>query len=226
MIRLHHCHQTRSMRTLWLLHELEVDFELVLYPFDETLRGDAYRMLNPLGRVPSLEIEGEVMTETGAIAEYLCETFPEAELGRPPGDMDRMDWLVWVHFAETVSQHTAALTQQHVALFDDSMRSPTVMKLEARRLAKCYDVIEARLSTPVENRDYLLTSGFSAADIGVGQAVYMGRHFVTLDDHPELAKWYARITDRDEFRKSLPPEDEGNRLYAQDFYPPWDGPRG
>ncbi len=50
MIRLHHCHQTRSMRTLWLLHELEIDFEVAVYPFDKTLRGDAYRALNPLGR--------------------------------------------------------------------------------------------------------------------------------------------------------------------------------
>jgi glutathione S-transferase len=226
MIRLHHCHQTRSMRTLWLLYELEVDFDLVLYPFDDTLRTDAYRTLNPLGRVPALEIEGEVMTETGAIAEYLCEAFPDAGLGRPPGDLDRMDWLVWIHFAETITQHTAALTQQHIAIFDDSMRSPTVMKLEARRLAKCYEVIEGRLSTPVENRDYILTSGFSAADIGVGQAVYMGQHFVKLDGYPELTKWYQRITEREEFKKSLPPEDEGNRLYARDLYPPWDGPRG
>ena len=76
-----------------------------------------------------------------------------------------------MHFAETISQHAAALTQQHVVLYEDSMRSPTIMKLEAARLKKCYAAIEGRLSTPVENRDYLLTSGFSAADISVGQAV-------------------------------------------------------
>ena len=225
MIRLHHCHETRSMRTLWLLNELGVEFELIVYPFDQTLRGEAYKVLNPLGRVPSLEIEGEVMTESGAIAEYLCEQFPEAEMGRDPGDPDRMDWLTWVHFAETVSQHCAALTQQHVALFADSMRSPIVMKLEAKRLAKCFDVIEARLSTPVENRDYLLTSGFSAADVGVGQAVYMARHFVKTEPWPELTKWYERITERDAFQKALPPADEGNRLYAQDFYPAWEMPK-
>ena len=33
------------------------------------------------------------------------------------------EWLVWVHFAATISQHAAALTQQHVALYDDPMRS-------------------------------------------------------------------------------------------------------
>ena len=98
------------------------------------------------------------------------------------------------------------------------MRSPIVMKLEAARVAKCYDAIEARLSTPVENRDYLLTSGFSAADISVGQAVYMSRYFVKLDAHPAVAEWYARITERESFQKALPQE---HGIYTRDFYPPW-----
>jgi glutathione S-transferase len=98
------------------------------------------------------------------------------------------------------------------------MRSPIVMKLEAARVAKCYDALEARLSTPIENRDYMLTSGFSAADISVGQAVYMSRYFVTLDRHPAVSEWYDRITERASFGKSLP---ENGGIYEKDFYPPW-----
>ena len=219
MITLHHCHQTRSMRVLWLLGELEVDFKVVVYPFDQTLKSDQYLTIHPVGRVPALQIDGEVMFESGAIAEYLCERFPEAGLGRAPGDLDRMDWLNWVHFAETISQHTAALTQQHIVLFDDAMRSPVVMKIEAKRIGKCFDAIEARLDTPVEQRDYLLTSGFSAADICIGQAVYMARHFVKLAPYPKLSAWYDRITKRSAFQAALPPD--GGQLYARDFYPVW-----
>ncbi|WP_425039571.1 glutathione S-transferase family protein [Primorskyibacter sp. S187A] len=221
MITLHHCPQSRSMRTLWLLHELGVDFELRSYPFDKTLRQPEFLSLSPAGRVPALEIEGERMFETGAITEYLCERFPEAWMGRAPDEPDRMAWLVWVHFAETISQHVAALTQQHIMLYEDAMRSPIVMKLEAARLRKCYEAIEARLSTPVENRDYVLTSGFSAADVSVGQAVYMGQHFARLDDFPETRAWYARISERPAFQAALP-ETDGERLYTQDFYPAWE----
>lgn len=220
MIRLHHCPQSRSMRSLWLLNELEIDFRVVIHPFDRSLRRPEYLSISPAGRVPALEIDGECMFETGAITEYLCERFSPDRLGRSSGSPDRMDWLVWVHFAETISQHVAALTQQHVVLYRDDMRSPIVMKIEAARIAKCYDALEARLSTPVENRDYLLTSGFSAADISVGQAVYMARHFASLDGHPEVTKWYARITERPAFQASLPVDSE--RLYAQDFYPVWE----
>lgn len=221
MITLHHCPQTRSMRTLWLLHELDVPFEVQIYPFDRSLRDPSFLSLSPAGRVPALEIDGERMFETGAITEYLCERFPELGYGRAPHEPDRMAWLVWVHFAETVSQHAAALTQQHIMLYEDQMRSPIVMKLEAARLGKCYDALEARLSTPIEDRDYLLTSGFSAADISVGQAVYMARHFHKLDAHPATAAWMARLEERPAFQKSLPSSD-GQRLYAKDFYPAWE----
>ena len=220
MIVLHHCPQSRSMRVLWLLVELGVPFELNVHPFDRSLRAPEYLSLSPAGRVPALEIAGETLFESGAILQYLTTRFPEAGLGRMPGDLDWPDWLVWLHFAETISQHVAALTQQHITLYEDSMRSPTVMKLEAARIGKCYDAIEARLSTPVESRDCLLTSGFSAADIAVGQAVYMARHFVKTDDHPELTAWYERATARPAFAEALPKEGEA-LLYPEPFYAPW-----
>ena len=210
------------MRVLWLLNELGVPFELRVRAFDKSLRAPEYLSRSPAGRVPALEMGGEVLFESGAILQFLCVRFPEAGLGRTPEDLDWPDWLVWLHFAETLSQHVAALTQQHIVLYEDHMRSPVVMKLEAARVSKCFDAIEARLSTPIENRECLLTSGFSAADIAVGQAVYMARHFVALDRWPELSKWYERITSRPAFRASLPPEG-AELLYKRDFYEAWDG---
>lgn len=216
MIRLHHCPGTRSMRSLWLLHELGVPFEVESYAFDKTLRSPGYRALHPAGRVPALEIDGDVMFETGAIAEYLCERFPEAGLGRMPGEPDRMEFLTWLHFAETLTVHVAMLTQQHVVIREDHQRSPFLMALEARRLTKALEAVEGRLSSPIENRDTLLTSGFSACDVGVGQAVWAACHFVRLDDVPQTAAWFARLCDRPAFRLSLPPEGQG--IYGGRFF--------
>ena len=219
MITLHHCHETRSMRVLWLLEELGVPYRLVVHRFDKSLRAENYLAVHPVGRVPSIQMDGEVIWESGAILQVLCERFPGRGLGRAPGEIDRPDWLIWLHFAETISQHTAALTQQHIVLYEDAIRSPIVMQLEAKRLEKCYAAIEGRLSTPVECRDYLLTSGFSAADIAVGQAVYMARHFAALDGFPETAAWYGRIAERPGFRAAVP--EDGERLYRRDFYEAW-----
>ena len=212
MIRLHHCPQTRSMRALWLLHELGVEFEVREWPFDKTLRSAEFRALNPAGRVPALELDGEHIWESGAMIELLCERFPEAGLGREVGHPERAKFLTWLHFAETISQHAAALTQQHVVLREDHMRSPIVMQLEAARIGKCYQAIEEVVG------DYLLDT-FSAADVAVGQAVYMARHFKALDDYPKVAAWYDRITAREAFIASLPGD---ATLYPQEFFEPWE----
>lgn len=218
MIRLHHCHQTRSMRSLWLLHELGADFRVVVHPFDKSLRALDYLALNPAGRVPALEIDGRVIWESGAITEYLCDRFPDSALGRAAGDPERADWLIYLHFAETISQHSAALTQQHIVLYDDAMRSPVVMRIEAKRLEKCYGALEQRLV----GRDYLLDRGFSAADVGIGQALYMARHFARTEAYPALHGWYGRVTARKAFARSLPPKG-ADLLYHREFYEAWDG---
>ncbi len=211
MITLHHVPQSRSMRVLWLLNELEVEFGIAPHPLDGSLRDPAFLSLSPAGRVPALEIEGERMFEATAIMEYLCEKFPERGLGRAPTDPDRMAWLVWLHFADTVTGCVDVLRRAHAAGAADMMRDELV------RLRRCYDAIEGRLSTPVENRDYLLTSGFSACDIAVGQAVYMARHFLAIEAWPELTAWYARITERDTFEAALPAPDAA-RMFTQEFY--------
>ncbi|MGR3344159.1 MAG: glutathione S-transferase family protein [Paracoccaceae bacterium] len=218
MIRLHHCHQTRSMRTLWLLNELDVEFDVIIYPFDKTLRSKEFLAINPAGRVPALELDDEIIWESGAITQVLCERFSSAGLGRDPNDAERVEWLIWLHFSETITQHCATLTQQHIVLYDDAMRSPIVMRLEAKRLGKCYAALDGRLSARAD----LLDGGFSAADISVGQAIYMARHFARIDGFAALANWYDRICARPAFIASLPPPD-ASLLYEKEFYEPWDG---
>lgn len=212
MIRLHHSPQTRSMRSLWLLHELGIDFEVQEHAFGKNLREETYLELNPAGRVPALEIDGVTMFETGAITEILCERFSPDGLGRPAGHPERAEWLVWVHFSETISQHVAALTQQHIALYEDVMRSPVVMKIEATRLGKCYAALERQL----QGRTYLVGETFTAADVSCAHAVYMGQHFTALEGFPQLSAWFGTCTGRSGFKASL--HQPGQELYRQTFY--------
>lgn len=211
-IRLHHCAQARSFRILWLLEEMGLTFEVVPHSFfDKSLRAPEYLRLSPAGRVPALEIDGKVMFESGAIAEYLCET--RGQLGRLPGDPERAGWLEWLHFSETAGQHLAALTQQHVVLREDWMRSPTVMQLEAKRLEKVLGAVEAAL----EGRDHLLASGFSAVDVTMGYSALIGRRFVRLEALPRVAAWLARLEARPAYQRAAARDGTGE-IYTKDFY--------
>ncbi len=216
MIKLHHVTQTRSFRTLWLMQEMGLEFEVQGWDiFDSSMRGPEFRALSPAARVPALEIDGRVLFESGAITEYLVETRPECGLGRATDDPERADWLQWLHYAETIGQHVANLTQHHIALRDPAMRSPTVMRLEAKRLEKVLQVVDR----VVARQDYLLAGGFSAVDVSIGYGVMIARHFVPADLMPDLDRYYQRLVARPAF--ALAKARDGDTLIYRDaFYSP------
>ncbi len=123
-----------------------------------------------------------------------------------------MEWLQWLHYAETVAVHGATLTQQHIVIYEDKDRSQMVMKLETRRLEKALEVLEAHL----RNRDFLLKD-FSAVDVSVGYSVFVAQYFVRLENYPALSVWMERLKHREAFIKSMyfPQQTE---IYRKDFY--------
>ncbi|HZI08067.1 MAG TPA: glutathione S-transferase N-terminal domain-containing protein [Archangium sp.] len=69
MLKLHHLVNSRSHRILWLLEELGLDYELVIYPRDPKTgyAPPELKALHPLGKSPLLEDDGRVLAESGAI---------------------------------------------------------------------------------------------------------------------------------------------------------------
>jgi glutathione S-transferase len=188
------------MRSLWLLNELQIPFELIDMPFDLlVMRSADYLAVHPLGRVPCL-MDGEFrLFESGAIAEYLCERYPEGRLGRLGQDPERYEWLQWIHYGETMAVHAAALVQQRFFIAPAD-RSAVIAKLEGRRLEKAVQVLEPQLL----ERDHLLRSGFSAADIGVGYSLHLGDRLIDLAKFPNVMRYLGRLRARPAFRTSLP----------------------
>lgn len=219
MIRLHHVSFSRSFRILWLLTEMGLDFEIAEYSItDGSLRQPGYLAKSPAGRVPALEIDGRVLFESGAITEYLCETRPEHGFGRPPGGPERAEYLEWLHYAETMAHLIANLNLQWVFLRDPSTRSPTLLKMEARRLALTLAPLETRL----DGQDHLLASGFSGADVMLGYNLLAAPHFVRLDPYPAILAYMARIGTRPGYIAARARDGE-QKFYRQDFYEVTDG---
>jgi glutathione S-transferase len=203
-ITLFHCPETRSMRSLWLLNELEIPFEVHEMPFDlKVLRGPEYLAVHPLGRIPALRDGDMTMYESGAIAQYLTETYPNGKgLGRDPGNPERPHFLQWMHYGETILVHGASLVQQWVFIGKEE-RSAKVIELESKRIGKGLEVIDSVLA----KQDWLLAGGFSAADTQVGFGVYFLTAFVAMDTFPNVQRYLERIMARPAFIKSQPRPD-------------------
>lgn len=66
-----------------------VDYKTVdVNLLDGAHKGDSYKMLNPQGLVPTIEIDGMLFTQSVAIIEYLAEIHPQAGL-MPDNALDR-----------------------------------------------------------------------------------------------------------------------------------------
>ncbi|NYS25081.1 glutathione S-transferase [Rhodobacteraceae bacterium 2376] len=216
MIRLWHVPQSRSFRVLWLLEEMGAAYQVIPCSFlDGSLRAAEHLARSPAGRVPAAEIDGQALFESGAILQLLVET-RAPDLAPGPGDAERAAWLQWLHFAETIGAHLANLTQQHIVLREDWMRSPTVMRLEARRLAICLQAAAAQAG------DGWLLERFSAADVAVGYGFVIGQRFVDLGDIPGAQAYLERIAARPAFQRALE-RDGPAQIYTRDFYSPPEG---
>lgn len=193
MIRLHHVAASRSFRVLWLLEELGLDYEIVRHAIgDGSLRAPDYAAIAPVGRVPAIEIGGQVLTESGAICQVLAERFGDGRLDRPCGHPERGRYLELIGFAETMANQIEQLNLQLIFLRPPARPSEVVVKLNRGRLRAAMAAMEQGFG----GQDWLLPGGFSAADAMMGFNVFAAPTYVALDDFPALTAYRARIEAR------------------------------
>ena len=102
MITVHHLENSRSTRIIWLLEELGLKYKLETHPRDpETnLAPLVFKTLHPLGKAPVITDDGVVYAETGAIVEYVLDTYGKTQLRPKVGSAERAAYNYWLHAAE------------------------------------------------------------------------------------------------------------------------------
>ena len=102
MITVHHLNNSRSQRILWLLEELELEYEIKCYERDPQtmLAPPELKKVHPLGKSPVIT-DGELtIAESGAIIEYLTGVYGQGRLVPEQGTLQRLRYTYWLHFAE------------------------------------------------------------------------------------------------------------------------------
>lgn len=102
--------QSRGRIARWMLEEVGVPYETELVDYGTTMKGEDYLTINPMGKVPAIVHDGEVVTECAAICAYLAEAFPAA--GLAPLSEERAAYYRWLFFAagpveQAVTNHAA-----------------------------------------------------------------------------------------------------------------------
>ncbi|MGH7120488.1 MAG: glutathione S-transferase family protein [Acetobacteraceae bacterium] len=155
-----------------MLREIGAEFALRLVDRAKNAqKSPQYLRLNPNGRIPVLCDGDLVLYETAAIAMHLADRHPAARLAPPIGTAERSEFYKWmVHLTNTPQTEYRAwfYPDEHVI---DPTAAATVKAAAGARLEAMFRRIGAQLS----GREWLLTSGFSAADLFLFMLVRWGR---------------------------------------------------
>ena len=184
---------TRAVRTVWLLNELGLDYELERYRLgDKAMRSPEYLAVNPNGRVPVLD-DGEVrMSESTAIAQYLVARHGDGALARGPGSPDFAAYLQWLHYGEGMIMPSINTIVVETVLLPPERRSQAHADRALRLLNRTLGPVETRL----EGREYL-ADGFSIADTITGHACIMAeKRGADLSGKPNLRAYNERLLAR------------------------------
>lgn len=188
MLRLFHAPQSRSGRVLWLLHEIDAPFETVRCDIPRRDGSGARDPRNPHpdGKVPALEHDGALVTETAAILLYLTDLFPERGLGIAPGAPERGAYLTWLFWYGAVVE--PVYIAEVLGMADHPVAQATFRDRHA---------VADRLIAALAGGDWLMGARFTAADILLCSP-YLYFPDAT-PDHPAVRDWIARCTARPAF---------------------------
>ena len=102
MLLVHHLNNSRSQRVLWLLEELGLPYQICHHQRDPKtmLAPPSLLAVHPLGKSPVLVDGDTTVAETGAIVEYILDTYGQGSMRPAPGTPEFLRYRYWLHFAE------------------------------------------------------------------------------------------------------------------------------
>ena len=186
-LKLYHAIPSRAAVTRWMLEEIGEPYDVHLLNLSQgDNRKPEYLAVNPMGKVPALEHEGVVITESAAICTYLADAFPEAGLAVPIGDPRRGIYLKWLFFGPSCME--PAITDRAFPRKEEA-RPGTLGH-------GSYDNVMDVVANAVAKGPYLLREQFTAADVVIGSNLRWGMMFKLIPERPEFTEYVGRLSMR------------------------------
>ncbi len=192
MITLFHRPRSRSSRFIFLLEELEAPYRIQIVTTRNRDGTGAVDPANPhpLGKVPAISDDGEVVFESAAIALYLTDRYPKNDLGPPIGDRDRGAYLSWLAY------YTGVLEPAFLSKF---------MNWDVPRGTAGWVAVDEAMPVVVQQLSrgpYLLGDRFSAADVLYGTTFAMFGQGPLMPSSPVIEDYAKRVVGRPAYERA------------------------
>lgn len=188
-----------SMAVHLTLNELNEGSEFVKVDLKakKTENGDDFLAINPKGQVPALDIGGTVLTEVGAILQYLADTHPEAKLAPIAPSIDRANLNAILNW--TASEFHKSFGPLFNPASTQELRDFALFNVNAR-----LEYLNSLLS---DGREFVAGDSFTIADTYVftilGWTRFLG---ISLDKFTNIGAYLGRVSSRPSVGKTLKEE--------------------
>lgn len=211
MIIVHHLNDSRSQRVLWLLEELGLDYEIRAYRRDPhtMLAPTELKSVHPLGKSPVIEDNGIKVAETGAIFDYLLNTYGDGRLRPAPGTEDARRFVYWMYYAEG-----SAMTPLLLRLIFAQIpaRVPFLVRPVANSITKAMNkrMIQPQLDghigyweAELGRHEWFAGPEFTAADIMMSFPLEAAAARAGAARKPKIAAFLQRIHGREAYQRAI-----------------------
>jgi glutathione S-transferase len=195
MLTLYGSARSRGLRTLWMLGELGLQYQHKDYlPRSAETKTPEFRALNPNGRVPVIDDDGFILSESMAINFYLAKKHGKLYPSDPKQEALAWQWSLW---------ETDRLDRQivnygnHTSGLPEAERKADVAAAAWSEVVPAFDVLETALS----KSQWLAGPEFSVADLNVASALFRALS-VDLGKWPHCKAWLERCWDRPAAKKA------------------------
>ena len=198
-MKLFHCYNSRSLRPLWCLEEMGLDYELEIMPFPPRFEREGYLDINPLGTVPAFTDGGITLTESTGICQYLVQKYGPTPLAVTPNEPEYGDFLNWLYRSDATFTFPLALILRYTKLEPEERMNPQVVEDYTIWFFSRIRAVEAAL----DGKEFLVADRFTIADIAVGHALHFGMRLGLSERYkPNTARYLQALLQRPAFQRT------------------------
>ncbi len=205
-MKLYHCKDARSLRPLWTMEEMGLDYELINMAFPPRASYPGYLDINPLGTVPAFVDQGATMTESSGICHYLVERYGPTDLKVDVSDPNYADYINWLYRSDATLTFPQTLVLRYTRLEPEERRLPQVVEdYSIWYLSRLRSV-----ETALEGKEFLVADRFTIADITVGYALFLGISLGLSERYkPNCQRYLTALMERPAFIRAREKQDLG-----------------
>ena len=204
-LKLWHCAGSRSIRPLWTMEEMGLDYELEVMQFPPRFVHAGYTDINPIGTVPFFTDDTAgadsiiQMTESAGISQYLVDRYGPTNLAVGVNESGYGDYLNWLHRSDATLTFPQTLVLRYTILEPEATRLPKV----AEDYTKWFYSRLRSVELATAHNEFLVANRFTIADIAVGFALYLAESLGLSDGFkPNTKAYYELLKARPAFQKA------------------------